>query len=56
MSTGELSAEAWLARGIEAYQVKRFEEAERAFRERHCHGLRLRPGTPGTWCGPFDPL
>ena len=27
MSTEELSAEAWLARGIEAYQAKRFEEA-----------------------------
>src|SRR5689334_1956911 len=27
MSTAELSAEAWLARGIEAYQAKRFDEA-----------------------------
>jgi tetratricopeptide (TPR) repeat protein len=27
MSTREFSAEAWLARGIEAYQAKRFEEA-----------------------------
>src|SRR5690349_6661346 len=27
MSTGELSAEAWMARGVEAYLAKRVEEA-----------------------------
>ena len=40
MSTGELSAEAWMARGIEAYQAKRFEEACEHFEKAIAMDLR----------------